>query len=104
MREFDESEAIAAMRAALEDNGSITYDDDELLNLVDIIWDFYEQNGMLDIDLDDDCEEDDYIPDLIDYARRMIKKDKNAHLSPDDIERLVLAEIAYEESLSSDMF
>lgn len=99
MGEFDEAEAIAAMRGVLTETEQSAYSDDELLNLVDIIWDFYEQNGMLDIDINDEDEDDDFLPDLIDYACRMIKKDKNAKLSIDSVERLVMAEIAYEESL-----
>ena len=99
MKEFDEADAIAAMRAVLSKEQQSLYNDDELLNLVDIIWDFYEQNGMLDIDLDDDVDDDDFMPELIDYACRMIKKDKKASLPLDLIENLVLTEIAYEDSL-----
>lgn len=99
MGEFDEAEAIAAMRGVLTETEQSAYSDDELLNLVDIIWDFYEQNGMLDIDIDDEDDDDDFLPDLIDYACRMIKKDKSAKLSIDSVERLVMAEIAYEENL-----
>lgn len=105
MKMYDENEAVAYMRKAIENSGSTgIYDDDELLNLVDIIWDFYEQNGLLDIDADDDADDDNdsLLPDLLDYANRMIKKDKSAKLDPADIEPLVKAEIEYEDSLLAD--
>lgn len=103
MKEFDENEAIKAMRNAIQQDDSAKYDDDELLNLVDIIWDFYEQNGLLDIDLNDDDDDDDMIlSDLIDYAARMIRKDRNATLDASLIEPLIKAEIDYENSLLAD--
>lgn len=100
MKEFDENEAISAMRATLSDVDSAKYNDDELLNLIDIIWDFYEQNGLLDIDLDDEDDDDeDVMPDLVDYAKRMIRKDRRATLDENLVEQLVAAEIDYENSL-----
>lgn len=57
MKEFDEKEAIKAMRAVLSDENSKLYDDDELLNVIDIIWDWYDDQGLLDIDAEADDEE-----------------------------------------------
>lgn len=106
MEEFDENKAIAHMRNAIAESESQKYSDDELLNLIDIIWDFYEQNGLLDVDLNDDEEDDDpeaMISDLVDYAKRMIKKDRRATLDLELIEPLVKAEIEYEDSLLGDI-
>ena len=106
MEEFDENKAIAHMRKAIAESESQKYSDDELLNLIDIIWDFYEQNGLLDVDLNDDEEDDDpeaMISDLVDYAKRMIKKDRRATLDLELIEPLVKAEIEYEDSLMGDI-
>lgn len=47
---FDEDNAIAFIRAQIGNEISSLYDDDEILNVIDIIWDFYESNGMLEID------------------------------------------------------
>lgn len=106
MKEFDENEALKVMRIAIADENANTYDDDELLNLVDIIWDYYEQNGLLEIDADfdkDDCEDEEtMIADIVEYATRMLRKDKNAKLRPEHIESLVKAEIAYEDSIIED--
>ena len=40
MKEFDENEAIKTMRASLPEGKAQGYSDDDLLNLVDIIWDY----------------------------------------------------------------
>ncbi len=74
------------------------YDDDELLNLIDIIYDYYEANGMLDIDLDDEDDELD-VDDLCTYAIRMLRKDKGAKMQPDEVPAYVMAYLDYENSL-----
>ncbi len=101
MNEYDTNAAIKMMREAIPASASDRYDDDQLLNLIDIIWDYYEINGLLDIDIDDSDEPDDVVPELIDYATRMIKKDKGAIIAPEHIEPLVRAEISYEDMLIS---
>ena len=69
-----------------------------MLNLVDIIWDYYEINGLLEIDLDED-ETEVSVTDIVDYANRMIRKDKGANIAPEDIPLLVEADLDYENSL-----
>jgi len=102
--EFDENKAIEAMRCALPEDKRSLYDDDELLNIIDMIWDYYEENGMLDIDLVEDDEEDEDIhADLCTYVGRMLRKDKGANVAPEDIPLLVAAELKYEDSLSGTM-
>ena len=98
MKEFDENEAIKTMRASLPEGKTQGYSDDDLLNLVDIIWDYYEINGLLEIDLDED-ETEVSVTDIVDYASRVIRKDKGANIAPEDIPLLVEAELDYENSL-----
>ena len=96
--EFDEDKAIEFINGWLTEKGVKTYPEDEILNVIDMIWDYYEENGLLDLDIDDD---DDGIPsdEIIDYVIRMIKKDKGATIAVEDIPMLVMAELAYEETL-----
>ena len=97
--EFDETKAIEYMRKALGKRAE-AYDDDQLLNLIDIIWDFYEENGLLDIDADEEIDdEEDVLDDLVAYAGGMLRKDKETRISDDDIAPLIEAEIDYENSL-----
>ena len=100
MQEFDENKAIEAIKAALPGEAAAKYTDDQLLNIIDMIWDFYEENGLLDIDADEDMDDENAIfSDLMDYVRRMLKKDKAAGIDPGDVETIVQAEIDYENSL-----
>lgn len=97
--EFDENEAVKYMRSHVPEELSAMYsDDDELLNLIDLIYDYYEANGLLDIDIDDSDDELD-IDDMLSYIARMLKKDKGAKLTPEHAEAFVNAYMEYEESL-----
>lgn len=105
MKEFDENDAVDFMRNSLPVEAKTIYDDDQILNLIDIIWDYYEQNGLLDIDIDDDNDDNnDILPDLIDYAQRMVKKDRNSIISLEHIPILIEAELKYEDSILEDEF
>lgn len=101
MKEFDESEALDFIRANSGSERVSAYSDDDLLNIVDMIWDYYEINGMLDIDADADDEEDSLPEDITVYVKRMLKKDAGAKVCADDVYDIVRAELAYEASLDA---
>lgn len=90
MKEYDEDEAIAAMAAAIPEN---TLSEDDIYQVLDLIYDYYDENGQLDIDSDDDDDTD--IAAMIQYIARFMK----GRVSDENIKALVEAEIAYEESL-----
>ncbi len=101
--EFDENEAIQYMRSCVPEELSAKYpDDDELFNLIDLIYDYYEANGMLDVDLADDDDDDELdIDDLLTYIARMLRKDRAAKLVADDAEPFVRAYLSYEDTLDN---
>lgn len=98
MKEFDEKSAIKAMRQAISEESSAMYDDDEILNVIDIIWDWYEDNGLLDIDAEAD-DESVNTDALVKHVRKMLSKDSESPVLADDIEPMVMAELQYEQSL-----
>lgn len=98
MKEFDENEAIEAMRQALSPEASQRCNDDELLNVIDIIWDWYDESGLLDIDSEAD-DEDVNVDALTAHVRKMLAKDKLSPIRPDEVEPIVAAELRYEQSL-----
>lgn len=55
---YDENQAIKYINEELEKTLSVTYPDDDLLNVIDIMWDYYEENGLLDLDSDDELDID----------------------------------------------
>lgn len=95
--EFDELKAIEYINNHLERIGASTYADDEILNVIDIIWDYYEDNGFLDLDCDDVDSID--ISTLVKHVQRMLSKDKFAQIATDDVAHIVEGEVAYEKSI-----
>lgn len=97
--EFDEFRAVTFINDRLREAGRTPYPEDEVLNVIDMIWDFYEENGLLDPDADDEDPDDDIEPDMIDYVTRMLRKDKGASIDPADVPLMVRAEVEYEDSV-----
>ena len=97
---FDENEAIEFIRKQLGEEISAKYSDDDILNIIDAIYDCYEENGLLDIS-DEDIDDDDALPmdELCTYVQRMMRKDKGCKVSPEDIDKIIVAELDYEDSL-----
>ncbi len=96
--EFDEDLAIKFIRNFAPENSLAEYDDDEILNVIDIIWDYYEDNGMLEIS-DDDTDDDMNVDALIDYVKLMLRKDKSATIKDEHVADIVKGELAYENTL-----
>lgn len=85
------------MNASIAGSGK-QYDDDELLNIIDMIWDWYEDNGLLEIDTEAD-DEDVNVDALVKYVKKMLARDRDAQVDQADVETLVMAELNYEQSL-----
>jgi hypothetical protein len=98
---FDENKAIQYIRDYMPAEIAGKYADDEILNIIDMIWDFYEDNGFLEIDVDNDSEPD--LSQIIEYVNRMLAKDKLAQVERDDVHYIVEGEIEYENSLEADI-
>lgn len=100
MELFDENKAVEYINNALIESGKSAYPEDEILNVIDMIWDYYEENGLLEIDANFEADEDEDISsELCDYIARMLKKDRQSLIKSEDISTIVDAEIEYEDSL-----
>lgn len=99
--EFDENDAVDYIRTHIDPAVAALYDDNELLNLIDIIFDYYEANGLLDIDADDTDDPDVSVDEVAEYAARMLRRDKGARLDPKHAAPMIEAYFDYENSLDS---
>lgn len=95
--EFDEDKAVEYMLA----NATLSkkYEDDDVLDIIDMIWDFYESQGLLKITFDDDEDKPVDVEALTKYVSRMVAKDKHSAIAPEDVAPLVAAELSYEATL-----
>lgn len=97
--EFDEQKAIEFINSRLVAAGRKAYPDDEVFNVIDMIWDFYDENGLLDVESDPESEPDDIEQEVVDYVLRMLRKDKGASVAPEDVPLMVNAEMEYEDTI-----
>lgn len=94
MKEFNETEAIEAMGKAV---AADRRDEDAITEVLDLIFDCYDENGQLDFD---DDSEDMPASDIADYISRIIRKNPPAVAFTDaELLAMVEAELEYEESL-----
>lgn len=99
MKFFDENEAIAFIRST---TGMTGLTDDNLLEIIDAIFDYYDETGELDIDFDED-DEDDTDPDVDCICQYVSNKINDIALNYNDLHKIVQAELDYEESLLNDL-
>ena len=95
MKEYDEEEAITLMGEALAPEHR---DADAIAEVLDLIYDYYDENGDLEIDADEDDEED--VEDMTSFIMKYLKKNPpKVSFCADDIAAMIRAEINYEQSL-----
>lgn len=96
---FDEDKAIEFIRKYVGPTVSDNYSDDEILFVIDIIWDYYEKNGLLSLDSDFTEEELLDVDKLTAFVKKEIANDDEIIMDPKDLEKIVKGELKYEESL-----
>jgi hypothetical protein len=96
MKDYDETEAIAAMLAVLRPDRR---DEDAVYEILDLIYDYYEDNGDLDITLDDDEAETDIEAMVAAIAKQLRRHPASTNFDNDEIKAMIEAETAYQESL-----
>ena len=74
------------------------FDDDQILNLIDMVWDWQDANGILDIAAGADAPEIN-VADVVAYCRRMLGRDSGNRVAPEHIEPIVVAELEFEDSI-----
>ncbi|MDE6464798.1 MAG: hypothetical protein K2L16_09255 [Muribaculaceae bacterium] len=98
MQEFDEQQAVAAMCRAIGAEPGTSVEDD-VCEVLDLIYDYYESHGELSLDLGDDDADDD-IADMVAYiARHLRKNGPEQPFSDSQLTDMVKAEIDYEDSI-----
>lgn len=96
---FNEDDALRFIRDFVGSRISSKYDDDEILYVIDTIWDYYEQNGYLSLNADVTDEELLDVDQLISYVKKAITKEDEIAIDPNDVEKIVKGDLEYEESL-----
>lgn len=98
---FDEDAAVKFIRESMPQELRDKYEDDDILYVIDIIWDYYEKKGFLSLDNIDTEEELLDQDDLVKYVKQELNKDKEIVVDSDDVKYIVKGELEYEASLES---
>lgn len=94
---FDDDKAVEFIRPRLPQEIQDKYNDNEIIYIGDIVYDFYEKKGFFEENNNDEVDLD--VDELIDFVRACLKKDTYAEYDDADIEFLVRGELDYEEHL-----
>lgn len=100
IKEYDEDEAIKYILSNLPDEVAEKYSDDDILLIIDSIFDFYESKGFFNID-DSDSDDNFEESELIKFVGKSMKKDKNNPIDDKDIANIVHLELEYEDSINT---
>lgn len=102
--QYDEDEAIVFIRQTLPSDVNQRYNDNDLMEVIDAIWDYYDTIGATSLDnLDADMDDD--VPNLEEMAQKIMKtlsKNGPKGINLPDLTLIIKGELAYEEDLGSD--
>lgn len=96
MKDYNEDDAIRMMGAVIPEE---LRDENAIAEVLDLIYDYYDENGDLEIDADDEAEEEN-IDEMARYITNYLRKNPPAvTFSFENVAAMVRAEINYEQSL-----
>ena len=97
---YDEDDSVKYIQSTMSRDllGKLT--DDDIKYIVDLIYEYYEENGYLNDDADDDIEIDE--EELIKYISKNAKVANIKTLSAQQIEAVIEGELAYCDTLDDD--
>jgi hypothetical protein len=97
--EYDEEDAVRFIQNYLPQEYKNRFTDDDINYVIDIVYDFYEEKGLLD----DSASDEDVIEldedELIVYVLKNARKDKILKITEEEITFIVQGELAYCESI-----
>ncbi|MCM1319482.1 MAG: hypothetical protein NC217_03790 [Muribaculaceae bacterium] len=100
IKSYDEDEAVKFIRSFIPEEIKDKYTDDEILFVIDTIWDYYESKGLTSLPSEEEEDEEQVdIDDMAKYVNKEVKKDDELIMDPEDIKFIIKGELAYEETL-----
>jgi hypothetical protein len=90
---YDDDQAILFIRNYLPQEMKEKFSDDDLVYVIDLIYDFYESKGFLDGDDDEEVSFD--VDELTEYVHKASVKDHIQQFTLDEIDFIVQGELTY---------
>ena len=100
IEEYDEDAALEYIRERLPEEVSEKYDDNNILDVVELVFDFYESKGFFQIV--DMCEDEESVDkdELDAYICKRLSKRRHKRVDDEDIPLITTLEMEYEKTLS----
>lgn len=95
---YDEDDSVKFIQNYLPQELKGKFSNDDINYIVDLIYDFYESNGMLDDDSDDEIEIDE--EEVVNYVIKNAQKDGVGKFEPEEITFIVQGELEYCDSIN----
>ena len=93
---YDEDEAVKFILNFIPAESKESIDNDKIEYVLDVVYDFYEENGLIDEDSTEEASIDE--EEMFKYIVKCSKKDK-MNLTEDDIQLILEGEYEYGKSL-----
>ena len=100
-KEFDENDAIEFIRNFMPEKLKNKYSDDDILLIIDTMYDFYEKGDEQETlyDEGDDNNDEFNLNEIVNFVKKSIRKDPDNRVDMDDVKVIVEGEIEYENTL-----
>ena len=95
---YDEDDSVKFIQNYLPQELKGKFSNDDINYIVDLIYDFYESNGMLDDDVDVEIEIDE--EEVVNYVIKNAQKDGVGKFEPEEITFIVQGELEYCDSIN----
>ncbi len=99
MKTYEENDAVKYILSNLPSDVAEKYSDDDILLIIDIIFEFYENKGYFDLNDIDESDDEFDESELFEFVKKSLKKDKDNPIDLDDVENIVHLELEYEDSI-----
>ena len=93
---YDEDEAVKFILNYIPAEAKVRIDDDKIQYVLDVVYDYYDENGLIDEDSTEEASIDE--EEMFKFILKCSKKDK-MELSEDDIQLVLDGEFEYGKSL-----
>jgi DNA-directed RNA polymerase specialized sigma54-like protein len=98
-QQYDEDEAVRFIQSYLPQDLKGKFTDDEINYIIDIVYDYYDDKGLLNDDIDESAVVSLDEEEMIAFVLKAVRKDNINDFSSDEITFIVQGELAYCESI-----
>jgi len=95
----DDDDAVKFIQNYIPQEMKEKFSENEILYILDIIYDFYEEKGLMDDDADEDAVVEIDEDEIEEYVLGYVKKDKIYSFTPEEVNFIIQGELAYGDAL-----